>query len=315
VGLNEMNFKDEMLSNFRDKTTVTTEEQEKRREELFNKALECIRMIKQSFVRAAQQGEYQEVNGKRVLTVTEFMPYEFWTHTETKIPAKFEKRLFGKVVQTVPQRIETRFFISPEKKQDYEQFLAFLREMAKPDDIEVGRVFFENKRTQKRVDVPYTHTDILSLTSYEWFFKIECRTCLPDTYSNDKPIEVEMTVSGDTKVTVDIDQMEGHEFEQFCADLLRKNGFDDVVVTQGSGDQGIDILAWRDGIKYGIQCKCYSSEVGNKAVQEAFAGKTYYQCHIGIVLTNRYFTRSAKDLAQTNSIVLWDRDKLISMMK
>lgn len=66
-----MNFKDEMLSNFRDKTTVTTEEQEKRREELFNKALECIRMIKQSFVRAAQQGEYQEVNGKKVLALDE----------------------------------------------------------------------------------------------------------------------------------------------------------------------------------------------------------------------------------------------------
>ena len=72
-------------------------------------------MIKQSFVRAAQQGEYQEVNGKKVLTVTEFMPYEFWAHTETKIPAKFERRLFGKAVQTIPQRIETRFFVSPEK--------------------------------------------------------------------------------------------------------------------------------------------------------------------------------------------------------
>lgn len=309
-----MNFKDEMLSNFRDKDTVATDEHKKHQEELFNKALDCVRMIRQSFVRAANQGEYQEINGKKILTAAEFMPYEFWSHTETKIPAKFERRLFGKVVQTVPQRVETKFYIPPEKKADYEQYLTYLREIAAPDGIEVVRCFFENKRTLKRVDVPYTHTDIIPLTSYEWYFKVECRTLLADTFSNDRPIEVTVENTNGDAETLNIDQIDGHTFEAFCADVLRKNGFEEVVVTQGSGDQGIDILAWRDGIKYGIQCKCYSSEVGNKAVQEAFAGKTYYQCHVGIVLTNSYFTRSAKELARTNSIVLWDRDKLLSMI-
>ena len=110
------------------------------------------------------------------------------------------------------------------------------------------------------------------------------------------------------------DTMEGHEFEYFCANLLRKNGYENVDVTQGSGDQGIDIIAYREGIKYGIQCKCYSSDIGNKAIQEVFAGKTFYECHVGVVLTNRYFTKSAIELAQKNGIILWDRDKLISMI-
>ena len=108
--------------------------------------------------------------------------------------------------------------------------------------------------------------------------------------------------------------MEGHDFEYFCAQLLRNNGYQNVEVTRGSGDQGIDIIAYRDGIKYGIQCKCYSSDIGNKAVQEAFAGKAYYACHIGVVLTNRYFTKSAVELAEKNGILLWDRNKLLSMM-
>lgn len=107
------------------------------------------------------------------------------------------------------------------------------------------------------------------------------------------------------------DQMEGHEFEYYCADLLKKNGFDNTEVTKGSGDQGIDIIANKDGIKYGIQCKCYASDIGNKAVQEAFAGKTYYGCHIAAVLTNRYFTKSAKELAKKNGVLLWDRSKLL----
>lgn len=113
----------------------------------------------------------------------------------------------------------------------------------------------------------------------------------------------------------DFDSMDGHEFEHFCAELLKQNGYKDVEVTQGSGDQGIDIIAYKDYIKYGIQCKCYASDVGNKAVQEVFAGKTFYQCHVGIVLTNSYFTKSAIELAQMNGIVLWDRDKLLDMIK
>lgn len=107
-----------------------------------------------------------------------------------------------------------------------------------------------------------------------------------------------------------IDYMEGHDFETYCAVLLEKNNFYNVKVTQGSGDQGIDIIAQKDGIKYGIQCKCYSSDIGNKAVQEAFAGKTFYNCHVAAVLTNRYFTTSAKELAEKNGVLLWDRDYL-----
>lgn len=106
------------------------------------------------------------------------------------------------------------------------------------------------------------------------------------------------------------DAMDGHEFEYFCADLLRQNGFYNVDVTKASGDQGIDIIAYKDGIKYGIQCKCYSSDIGNSAVQQAYSGKTFYNCHVAAVLTNRYFTSSAKELAQSNGVLLWDRNKL-----
>lgn len=111
------------------------------------------------------------------------------------------------------------------------------------------------------------------------------------------------------------DLMEGHEFEYFCAELLEKNGYEKINVTQGSGDQGIDIIAYKDGIKYGIQCKCYTSDIGNKAVQEVFAGKAFYECHIGVVLTNRFFTKSAVELAKKDGIILWDRSKLLELIK
>lgn len=115
--------------------------------------------------------------------------------------------------------------------------------------------------------------------------------------------------------TIDFDSMTGLEFEGFCAEILEKNGYDNVSVTRGSGDQGVDIIAYRDGVKYGFQCKCYTADIGNKAVQEIYAGKTYYQCHVGIVLTNRHFTPAAIDLAKKNGIVLWDRSKLLELIE
>ena len=110
------------------------------------------------------------------------------------------------------------------------------------------------------------------------------------------------------------DYMEGHDFEAYCAELLQKTRFDNVEVTPGSNDQGIDIIAYQHGIKFGIQCKRYSSDVGNKAVQEAFAGSTYYHCNVAAVLTNQHFTAQAKDLAKRTGVLLWDRDYLDAMI-
>lgn len=112
-----------------------------------------------------------------------------------------------------------------------------------------------------------------------------------------------------------IDEMEGHDFEIFCADLLKKRGFKEVEVTKGSGDYGIDILAEKEGITYAIQCKCYASPVGVKAVQEAYSGRDYYDRMVGVVLTNQYFTSPAVEAAKKLKILLWDRGYLDSMME
>lgn len=108
----------------------------------------------------------------------------------------------------------------------------------------------------------------------------------------------------------DYDNMDGHDFEYFCSDILRKNGFYNVEVTQGSGDHGIDILAEKDDISYAIQCKCYSSNIGNAAVQQAHTGKSLYKKDVAVVMTNQFFTQQAKDEAIQLGVKLWDRDKL-----
>ena len=107
-----------------------------------------------------------------------------------------------------------------------------------------------------------------------------------------------------------VDGMDGHDFEYFCAELLRKNGFDEAEVTRGSGDQGVDILATKGGVKYAIQCKNYASRLGNTPIQEVNTGKTFYKCHLGVVMTNSTFTPAAEELAASTNVLLWDRKVL-----
>lgn len=112
----------------------------------------------------------------------------------------------------------------------------------------------------------------------------------------------------------DMDEMEGHDFEYFCADLLERQGFMEVEVTRGSGDFGVDILAEKDGITYAVQCKRYQGTVGVDAVLQTYAGKDYYDCMVGAVMTNQYFTAPAVQAARKLRILLWDRGYIEGMM-
>lgn len=109
-----------------------------------------------------------------------------------------------------------------------------------------------------------------------------------------------------------VDRMSGIQFEQFCAALLIKYGFS-VSYTKNSGDQGVDLVAQRDGIRYAIQCKRYNNKLGNKPVQEVYAGAKLYGCSVAIVMTNNYFTAGATEVARATGVKLWDRDKIMDL--
>lgn len=135
-----------------------------------------------------------------------------------------------------------------------------------------------------------------------------------EPFHNEESEYEEKTVYGMDKNDF-FDNMSGLEFEKFCAELLQDNAFNNVQVTQGSGDHGIDIFAEKYDITYAIQCKCYSGNVGNSAIQQANAGKQFYKKDIAVVLTNRDFTQQAKEEAEILGVKLWDRKKLIELVR
>jgi restriction system protein len=99
------------------------------------------------------------------------------------------------------------------------------------------------------------------------------------------------------------DDMTPAEFETFCAEQLRLAGWNARVTLQ-SRDQGVDVVAEKDGRRVVLQCKLYARPVGNKAVQEAAAARAHEQADFGLVVSNNRYTEAAEELAATNGILL-----------
>lgn len=113
----------------------------------------------------------------------------------------------------------------------------------------------------------------------------------------------------------EIDAMDGIDFEEYTAELLRRMGYKNVRVTQASGDFGVDVTAKLNDETWVFQCKRYTGNLGVKAVQEVFAGAAKNRADKAVVITNSYFTDAAEELAEDTNVMLWDRDYLCRVIK
>lgn len=104
----------------------------------------------------------------------------------------------------------------------------------------------------------------------------------------------------------DIDAMDGVEFERYVARQLSKCGYTNICLTE-KYDYGVDIIASKDGIRWGIQVKRYTGLVTADAVRQIVAGLRIYDCDRGMVITNSISSSVALRLANANSSTLIDR--------
>lgn len=91
------------------------------------------------------------------------------------------------------------------------------------------------------------------------------------------------------------------DFEGACAAVLRREGWS-ASTTKGSGDQGADVIAEKDGMKLVLQCKLYTGAVGNKSIQEVISARIYYNADHAAVVCKTCYTKAAKELAQASNV-------------
>ena len=109
-----------------------------------------------------------------------------------------------------------------------------------------------------------------------------------------------------------VDDMDGIEFETYIASILKNQGYMNIKLTE-KYDYGVDIIAVRDGIRWGIQVKHYSGLVKADAVRQVVTGLRVYGCDRAMVITNSVFSNVAVRLANSNKCVLIYRSGLSKM--
>ncbi|WP_331739810.1 restriction endonuclease (plasmid) [Streptomyces goshikiensis] len=117
-----------------------------------------------------------------------------------------------------------------------------------------------------------------------------------------------------------VDGLSWQEFEAYIAELCRRDGCREVVVSGKSGDLGADVVGYlADGRKLVIQCKKYAPHrsVPSQDMQK-FVGTARLEHGADVALfvtTCHAFTRDALGLALRQDIVALHRDLLGSWVK
>ncbi|OYP20566.1 hypothetical protein CFC35_35965 [Streptomyces sp. FBKL.4005] len=118
----------------------------------------------------------------------------------------------------------------------------------------------------------------------------------------------------------EVDALSWQEFEEYVADLCRRDGCTKVVVSGRSGDLGADVVGYlADGRKLVVQCKKYAPHrsVSSQDMQK-FVGTARLEHGADVALfvtTCRTFTKAAVGLALRQDIVALHRDLLGAWVK
>lgn len=118
----------------------------------------------------------------------------------------------------------------------------------------------------------------------------------------------------------EVDALSWQAFERYVADLCRRDGCTEVVVSGKSGDLGADVVGYlADGRKLVIQVKKYAPErsVSSQDMQK-FVGTARLEHGADVALfvtTCRAFTKAALGLAVRQNIVALHRDLLGSWVR
>lgn len=107
-----------------------------------------------------------------------------------------------------------------------------------------------------------------------------------------------------------------NEFEDAIAKLYETLGYT-VQQTPYTNDGGKDAIAWKNNIKYVIECKRYAVDkgIGRPMLQKFHSAMMDEKAEKGFFVTTSYFTDTAIAYSQKFNIELVDNKKLITMME
>ena len=118
-----------------------------------------------------------------------------------------------------------------------------------------------------------------------------------------------------------LQQLDPFQFERLCGQLFEKLDFENVEVTQRSGDGGIDgrgdLILGLVRFQVVFQAKKYATgnTVGAPDVQKLAGAKQQFGAEKAVFITTSAFSRQAKEAAQNLRIELINGDRLVELLQ
>jgi Restriction endonuclease/FHA domain len=105
--------------------------------------------------------------------------------------------------------------------------------------------------------------------------------------------------------------MPGHRFEHEIGYLMEEFGYK-VLVTPGSGDHGVDVIAEKNGRRVAVQVKLHTTgSCGNNEVLKLLGGMQVHKAEEGLFITTSKLTKKAKEACTSTGLVYYDHDRLL----
>lgn len=114
--------------------------------------------------------------------------------------------------------------------------------------------------------------------------------------------------------TTDINNLDDRDFEIFCAEVFKKQGFS-VDLTKATNDYGRDIIL--NGSIY-VECKRFNKKesVGRPILQKLLGSMDMFNIKKGIVITTGRYSKTAIEAAKmSGKLILWDSYDLFKFLK
>ncbi len=112
----------------------------------------------------------------------------------------------------------------------------------------------------------------------------------------------------------DINSLDDRDFEMFCAEVFKKQGFE-VELTKATGDYGRDIIL--NNSIY-VECKKFdeNNSVGRPILQKLLGAMDMFNIEKGIVITTGKYSNTAIEAARiSGKLILWDSYDLFRFLK
>lgn len=108
--------------------------------------------------------------------------------------------------------------------------------------------------------------------------------------------------------------MDANQFEIAVAETLKENGYN-TNKTKATSDRGVDVIAIKDGEKFAVQCKFYSSnnKVSSPEVQQVSGLLSNPQFDHAVIITTSSFTDEARQIAANRGVELVQSDIRIEL--